>query len=216
MPRNKLSPLDIKVREDISNNLKRLAHGRTQQRISNETGIPVSTLSGYFAKRSTPNAGAVQKLADYFGVNKSDIDPRYGTSPQNLKPVNETIKIPLLGTIACGDPILADENITGYLSEPTDLLPSGKLFYLRAKGQSMEPTIKDGSLVLIRQQPDVEDGEIAAILFVDDDEATLKRIKRAGPTVILIPDNREYEPIIASNNNPVRILGKAVRVTTNL
>ncbi|WP_413770214.1 LexA family protein, partial [Vibrio vulnificus] len=90
---------------------------------SDETGIPVSTLSGYFAKRSTPNAGAVQKLADYFGVNKSDIDPRYGTSPQNLKPVNETIKIPLLGTIACGDPILADENIAGYLSEPTDLLP---------------------------------------------------------------------------------------------
>lgn len=216
MPRNKLSPLDIKVREDISNNLKRLAHGRTQQRISNETGIPVSTLSGYFAKRSTPNAGAVQKLADYFGVNKSDIDPRYGTSPQNLKPVNETIKIPLLGTIACGDPILADENIAGYLSEPTDFLPSGKLFYLRAKGQSMEPTIKDGSLVLIRQQPDVEDGEIAAVLFTDDNEATLKRIKRAGPTVILMPDNREYEPIIASDSNPVRILGKAVRVTTNL
>lgn len=216
MPRNKLSPLDIKVREDISNNLKRLAHGRTQQQISDETGIPVSTLSGYFAKRSTPNAGAVQKLADYFGVNKSDIDPRYGTSPQNLKPVNETIKIPLLGTIACGDPILADENIAGYLSEPTDFLPSGNLFYLRAKGQSMEPTIKDGSLVLIRQQPDVEDGEIAAILFMDDDEATLKRIKRAGPTVILMPDNREYEPIIASDSNPVRILGKAVRVTTNL
>lgn len=216
MPRNKLSPLDIKVREDISANLKRLAHGRTQQQISDETGIPVSTLSGYFAKRSTPNAGAVQKLADYFGVNKSDIDPRYGTSPQNLKPVNEMIKIPLLGTIACGDPILADENIAGYLSEPTDLLPSGKLFYLRAKGQSMEPTIKDGSLVLIKQQPCVEDGEIAAVLFTDDNEATLKRIKRAGPTVILIPDNREYEPIIASDNNPVRILGKAVRVTTNL
>lgn len=216
MPRNKLSPLDIKVREDISNNLKRLAHGRTQQQISDETGIPVSTLSGYFAKRSTPNAGAVQKLADYFGVNKSDIDPRYGTSPQNLKPVNETIKIPLLGTIACGDPILADENIAGYLSEPTDFLPSGKLFYLRAKGQSMDPTIRDGSLVLIRQQPDVEDGEIAAVLFTDDNEATLKRIKRAGPTVILMPDNREYEPIIASDNNPVRILGKAVRVTTNL
>ncbi|WP_413770080.1 S24 family peptidase, partial [Vibrio vulnificus] len=87
---------------------------------------------------------------------------------------------------------------------------------LRAKGQSMEPTIKDGSLVLIRQQPDVEDGEIAAVLFTDDNEATLKRIKRAGPTVILMPDNREYEPIIASNSNPVRILGKAVRVTTNL
>ena len=216
MPRNKLSPLDIKVRETISINLRRLAHGRTQQQISDETVIPVSTLSGYFAKRSTPNAGAVQKLADYFGVNKSDIDPRYGTSPQNLKQVNETIKIPLLGTIACGDPILADENIAGYLSEPTDFLPSGNLFYLRAKGQSMEPTIKDGSLVLIRQQPDVEDGEIAAILFVDDDEATLKRIKRAGSTIILMPDNRKYEPIVVDQDHPVRILGKAVRVTTNL
>ena len=78
----------------------------------------------------------------------------------------------------------------------------------------MEPTIKDGSLVLIRQQPDVEDGEIAAILFVVDDEATLKRIKRAGPTVILMPD--KYEPIVVDKDHPARILGKAVRVTTNL
>lgn len=216
MPRNKLSPLDIKVREDISTNLKRLAHGRTQQQISDETGIPVSTLSGYFAKRSTPNAGAVQKLADYFGVNKSDIDPRYGSVSHNLEPVTCTIKIPLLGTIACGDPILAQENVAEYIVEPANHLPSGKLFYLRAKGQSMEPTIKDGSLVLIRVQPDVEDGEIAAVLFTDDNEATLKRIKRAGPTVILMPDNRKYEPIIVDQDHPARILGKAVRVTTNL
>jgi repressor LexA len=216
MPRNKLSPLDIKAREDISANLKRLAHGRTQQQISDETGIPVSTLSGYFAKRSTPNAGAVQKLADYFGVNKSDIDPRYGPVSHNLEPVTHTTKIPLLGTIACGDPILAQENVAEYIAEPADHLPSGKLFYLRAKGRSMEPTIKDGSLVLIRAQPRVEDGEIAAVLFTDGDEATLKRIKRAGQTVVLMPDNREYEPIIASDSNPARILGKAVRVTTYL
>lgn len=80
----------------------------------------------------------------------------------------------------------------------------------------MEPTIKNGSLVLIRQQPEVEDGEIAAVLFTDDDEATLKRVKRSGDTMILLPDNRRYEPIIVSKDNPVRILGKAVRVTTNL
>lgn len=80
----------------------------------------------------------------------------------------------------------------------------------------MEPTIKDGSLVLIRQQPDVEDGEIAAVLFTEDNEATLKRIKRAGQTVILMPDNRDFEAIVATDDNPVRILGKAVRVTTDL
>ncbi len=216
MPRNKLSPLDIKAREDISANLKRLAHGRTQQQISDDTGIPVSTLSGYFTKRSTPNAGTVQKLADYFRVNKSDIDPRYGSTSHNLESITSTTKIPLLGTIACGSPILAQENIIEYINEPTDYLPSGKLFYLRAKGRSMEPTIKDGSLVLVRKQPSVEDGEIAAVLFTDDNEATLKRVKRAGQTVVLMPDNREYEPIITSNSNPVRILGKAVRVTINL
>ena len=216
MPRNKLSPLDIKVREDISTNLKRLSHGKTQQQISDKTGIPVSTLSGYFAKRSTPNAGAVQKLADYFGVRKSDIDPRYGSTPQNLNLVAEFVKIPLLGAIACGDPILAEENIEKYINEPADYLPTGKLFYLQAKGKSMEPTIKDGSLVLIRQQPDVEDGEIAAVLFTEDNEATLKRIKRAGQTVILMPDNRDFEAIVATDDNPVRILGKAVRVTTDL
>lgn len=216
MPRNKLSPLDIKAREDISANLKRLAHGRTQQQISDDTGIPVSTLSGYFAKRSTPNAGTVQKLADYFRVNKSDIDPRYGSTSHNLESITSTTKIPLLGTIACGSPILAQENIIEYINEPTDYLPSGKLFYLRAKGRSMEPTIKDGALVLVRKQPSVEDGEIAAVLFTDDNEATLKRVKRAGQTVVLMPDNREYEPIITSNSNPVRILGKAVRVTINL
>lgn len=216
MSRHKLSPLDIKAREDISANLKRLAHGRTQQQISDDTGIPVSTLSGYFAKRSTPNAGTVQKLADYFGVNKSDIDPRYSSTSHNLEPITSTTKIPLLGTIACGSPILAQENIIEYINEPVDYLPSGRLFYLRAKGQSMEPTIRNGSLVLIRKQPSVEDGEIAAVLFTDDNEATLKRVKRAGQTVVLMPDNREYEPIITSNSNPVRILGKAVRVTTNL
>lgn len=144
MPRNKLSPLDIKVREDISTNLKRLAHGRTQQQISDETGIPVSTLSGYFAKRSTPNAGAVQKLADYFGVNKSDIDPRYGPVSHNLEPVTYTIKIPLLGTIACGDPILAQENIAEYIVEPADHLPSGKLFISGPKADRWNQQLKMG------------------------------------------------------------------------
>lgn len=66
MSRNKLSPLEVKIREQISNNLKRLSHGITQKEISFKTGIPESTISGYFAKRSTPNAGAVQKLSDFF------------------------------------------------------------------------------------------------------------------------------------------------------
>ena len=205
----------MKSNEEVIRYLNEL---RKQQKISiselaRKVDMSKSTVSQYFNGKLQFPLNRAHDFARVLGVTTDDL---LGLDLSKVNPVNRLTKIPLLGTIACGDPILADENIAGYLSEPTDFLPSGKLFYLRAKGQSMDPTIKDGSLVLIRQQPDVEDGEIAAVLFTDDNEATLKRIKRAGPTVILMPDNREYEPIIASNNNPVRILGKAVRVTTNL
>ena len=205
----------MKSNEEV---IKYLNELRKQQKISiselaRKVDMSKSTVSQYFNGKLQFPLNRAHDFARVLGVTTDDL---LGLDLSKVNPVNRLTKIPLLGTIACGDPILADENISGYLSEPTDLLPSGKLFYLRAKGRSMEPTIKNGSLVLIRQQPEVEDGEIAAVLFTDDDEATLKRVKRSGDTMILLPDNRRYEPIIASKDNPVRILGKAVRVTTNL
>lgn len=80
----------------------------------------------------------------------------------------------------------------------------------------MSPTIPNGASVLIRQQPDVEDGEIAAVLLTNEDEATLKRIKRSKNIVLLLPDNPEYEPIISTKENPIRILGKALRYVSQL
>lgn len=77
MPRNELSDLDKVARHQISQNLKQLTKGMTQRDLSKLTGIPASTLSGYFAERSTPNAGALEKIADALNVQKSDIDPRY-------------------------------------------------------------------------------------------------------------------------------------------
>lgn len=205
----------MKSNEEV---IKYLNELRKQQKISiselaRKVDMSKSTVSQYFNGKLQFPLNRAHDFARVLGVTTDDL---LGLDLSKVNPINRLTKIPLLGTIACGDPILADENITGFLVEPADYLPSGKLFYLRAKGQSMEPTIKNGSLVLIRQQPEVEDGEIAAVLFTDDDEATLKRVKRSGDTMILLPDNRRYEPIIASNNNPVRILGKAVRVTTNL
>ena len=79
MPRNKLSHFDRNLRKQISENLKKYAGHLTQYQLSDMTGIPASTLCGYFSMRSTPNAGAVQKIADALNVNKSDIDPRFLT-----------------------------------------------------------------------------------------------------------------------------------------
>lgn len=83
MARNKLSLPEQKAREAISENLKHFSRGMTQKELSEKTGIPASTISGYFAKRSTPNAGTLQKLADALNVNKSDIDPRYKTDSKS-------------------------------------------------------------------------------------------------------------------------------------
>ena len=80
MPRNKLSKFDKELRAQISANLKKYTEGLTQYQLSEMTGIPVSTLSGYFAMRSTPNAGNIQKIADALHIDKSDLDPRFSNN----------------------------------------------------------------------------------------------------------------------------------------
>jgi SOS-response transcriptional repressors (RecA-mediated autopeptidases) len=191
----------------------RKAKGMTQKELGFRLGVAHNTISGYESGANEPDQNILFAIADILGVSVNDLFP----SPTNLEPVDpEFARIPVLGTIACGDPILTAENYAEYIYMPKDRLPSGKLFYLRAKGQSMEPTIPDGSLVLIREQPEVESGAIAAVLVNGDEEATLKRVKRQGDLLILLPDNPEYEPIIVTPDNPARIIGRAVQVTTVL
>lgn len=218
MARGKLTPYDEANKKVVSARITNLleTHNKTQKELSNKTKIPTSTLTGYVKGHTLPSPGNVQKIADFFGVYKSQIDPRFeqDIKPTNIIPIKSGIKrIPVLGEIACGDPITAEENIEEYRDTVADMLPSGNLFYLKAKGESMSPTIPDGAYVLIHEQPDVEDGEIAAVLVDNDSEATLKRVKRQQGLVMLMPDNPEYNPIVLSSEYPGRIIGKAVSST---
>lgn len=191
----------------------RKLRGLTQKELGFRIGVKHNTISGYESGTNEPEQNILFAIADVLGVSINDLFP----SPENLEPAApESIRIPVLGSIACGDPILAEENINEYIYMPADRLPAGNLFYLRAKGTSMEPTIPDGALVLIRQQPEVEPGAIAAVLVNGDTEATLKRIKRQGDMVILMPDNPEHEPIVITPDNPARIIGRAIQVTQML
>jgi repressor LexA len=191
----------------------RKAKGMTQKELGFRIGVAHNTISGYENGSNEPDQNILFAIADVLGVSINDLFP----SPTNLEPVDpEVARIPVLGTIACGEPLLVAENYSEYIYMPKDRLPAGKLFYLRAKGQSMEPTIPDGSLVLVREQPEVESGAIAAVLVNGDEEATLKRVKRQGNMLILLPDNPEYEPIVVTPQNPARIIGRAVQVTTAL
>ena len=132
----------------------------------------------------------------------------------NIIPLPKMRKIPLLGTIACGEPILAQENIECDVSIPEDIDAD---FALRCKGDSMiDARIMDGDVVYIRQQPSVNNGEIAAVLI--GDEATLKKIYLSGDTLTLLACNSSYEPFVYSGEqlNEIRILGKAVGFTSKI
>lgn len=128
-------------------------------------------------------------------------------------PYKEGRTVPLIGSIACGTPILADENIEKEVMLPEDISAD---FCLRCKGDSMiNARIYDGDIVFIRKQPMVENGEIAAVLIdemADVSEATLKRVYIYEDKIMLIAENPAYPPMVYSNEdmNSVRIAGKAV------
>lgn len=191
--------------------------GISLSELARNVDMAKSALSRYFNRtREFPLnkvddfAKALHTSPEYIlGFGKYDV-------ATNIKRPTGIKRIPVLGKIACGDPITAEENIEEYRDAVSDLLPSGNLFYLKAKGESMSPTIPDGSYVLIREQPTVEDGEIAAVLVDNDSEATLKRVKRQQGLVMLMPDNPEYDPIVLSKEYSGRIIGKAIKFTTDL
>ena len=126
----------------------------------------------------------------------------------NIIPLPKIKKVPLLGTIACGEPILADENIEMYIGVD-ESIPAD--FALKCKGDSMiNARIFDGDIVYIRQQSDVEDGEIAAVLI--GDSATLKKVHKYPNKVVLSACNPMYDDYIYTGEqlSEIRILGKAV------
>lgn len=205
----------------FSSNLKYLRekNGMEQLDLAKRLGRKSSSSVSEWEKGLySPKAGTLSDIASIFGVTLSDLMEKDLTQlPVNLTEVQPSfVKIPIIGAIACGDPITAEQNIEGYTYELTDYLPSGTIFALIAKGDSMEPTIPNGCKVLIREQPDCESGEIAAVLVNGDSEATLKRIRKQGETIILSPDNPKYEPILVDKENPARIIGKAIRVIKDL
>lgn len=204
-----------KQREILAKNLNDLLHmkRRTQADVIRETGLAEATVRSWFSGEKYPRLEGLQTLAEYFNVPRSRLTEE---QIEGLQRVTALVKIPVLGTIACGEPIMAEENYEDYREEIADMLPTGKLFYLQCKGDSMAPTIPNSAYVLIRQQENVEDGEIAAVLVNGDTEATLKRVKRQGNIVLLMPDNPSYSPYVVTDDNPARILGKAIKMSSDL
>ena len=185
-------------------------HGMDQQTLAEKLDTSRVTISRYESGARKANQDVLFKLAKLFNVNINYFFPSIENEVSiNL---NNFRRIPLVGEIACGTPILAEQNIEGYV--PMYFKTNNKndsFFALKCKGNSMNPTLKDGDTVFIKQQPTVEDGEIAAVLVDDETAATLKRVKHLNDQVLLMPDNTEgFTPIVLDKEHPGRILGKVV------
>lgn len=199
----------------IAENIKkiRLEHGLSQAELGKIAGVSDKAVSTWELGTKIPRMGAVEKMANYFGIPQSaivDDAPAATTSrpiPPGFQPMPEMDCVPLVGRIACGTPITAEENVEQMVCVPSRWHST---FTLTCKGDSMEPRIHDGDLVAIRSQPEVEQGEIAAVRI--GDEATLKHVYLHENFIELRPENPAFESIILAKEemNTVVIEGKAV------
>lgn len=169
----------------------RKAKGLTQQELSRILGLSPSSISMYERGEREPSFETMEALADFFNV---DMNYLMSGLPSTAIPYSSSEHLaPILGRIPAGYPCFAASEIEGY--SPIDYADTENYFWLRVSGDSMvNAHIFDGDLVLIRRQDCADDGQIVAAR-VNGDEATLKRFRRSGDTVMLVPENSKYSPI---------------------
>lgn len=202
----------------FGNRLKslRTERGFSQDQLAALVKLSRGSISNYEAGIREPEYEVVEAFADIFNVDtdylfgRSDVKRKVSFDPNvppGFQPLPELSTVPLVGRIACGQPITAEENVEGYVSIPSAWRAT---FTLMCEGDSMAPRIQDGDLVAIRKQTVVENGEIAAVRI--GDEATLKRVYFHDDYIELRPENPAYSSIIRRREemNDVSIEGRAV------
>lgn len=201
----------------------RIERGITQEQLASLLKVSRSTIGMYETGSREPDFETLEAIADIFNV---DMDYLIGRSsierketlgntsiPAGFQPLPATDRCPRVGKIACGTPILAEENIETYDEVPSEWHADFTLF---CQGDSMEPKIKDGDVVAIHSQPNVENGEIAAVRI--DNEATLKRVFVYADHIELRAENPTFPTIIriGEDINTIHIEGKAVGLCRRL
>lgn len=196
----------------------RKARGYSQQDVASLIGVGRTTYLKYENGDNRPTR-KLNELARLFNVSTDYLLGLTDTPTESLtQPLSQSlskergVRIPVLGCVVAGIPIEAIEEVIDWEEIPQKMAATGKFFALRVCGHSMEPTILEGDVVIVRQQEDVDSGDIAIVL-VNGDEATVKRVKKQKDGITLIATNTSvYEPHFYSNQEihdlPVRVVGK--------
>ena len=206
-------------KEIFSKNLRSLMerNGKERKQICDDLNFKYTTFTDWYNGKKYPRIDKIEMLANYFGVLKSDLIEDKSWS-SNVMPFDEPHMAPIVGTIPAGYPALAFDHVEGYASIPYS--DTENYFFLRVSGESMiNAGINNGDLVLIRKQQCAEDGQIVAAR-VNGDEATLKRYKTQGETILLLPENPDYDPILVRakdfQDGYASIIGVALEVRHTL
>lgn len=199
----------------FSNNLKvqRKRAGLTQVELANKLHVANGTVAMWETGKREPNFETIQKIAELFNVTVDDL---IGSSREGIAPSKKKgVKIPVLGRVAAGIPITAVEEVLDYEEIEESLAKTGDFYGLQIRGTSMEPKFSEGDVVIVRQQNDVESGEIAIVL-VNGDDATCKRVVKHENGLSLISLNPSFPPKFFTDQEveqlPVRIIGRVMEL----
>ena len=182
--------------------------------VSKETGISSTVFSEWKKGKSQPKIDKLAKIAEYFGV---PLEYFTGKDPERPEPTTDATRwIPVLGRVAAGIPAEMVEDVVDFEEVDRAL---GEAFALVINGDSMEPALMKGDVVIVKRQEDVESGAVA-IVAVDGEDATCKKIIKSEDGVILQPLNPAYPPVFFSNEDilakPITILGRVVEIRRKL
>lgn len=194
----------------FARNLKRQTDlaGENQLEIAEFLGISKTAVNSYFLGNKMPRMDRIKKLAEHFGCNVSDL-----IDDKTVEDQITAVAIPVLGTVPAGVPIEAIQDILGYEEIPKIMADTGEFFCLRVEGNSMYPLLYSGETIVIRKQETADNGDIVVAL-VDNEETTVKRLKKMSDGIILEAENPEYNSLYFNEkqirNEKVKIIGKAV------
>lgn len=198
----------------IADNIKKLRKrfDLTQNELGEIAGVSGGAVSTWERGTAEPRMGAIQRMSDYFNISKSEIVD----DTESIFGKATGVSIPIVSTIVAGLPADAYEDPLGYEEISFELAKTGDFVCLKVKGDSMTPIIQEDDIVVVKQQNDVESGDIA-VVRVNGDEATLKKVQKSPDGITLIAYNPAvYEPHFYSNKEieelPVEVDGKVVEM----